>query len=72
MYDQFIMEHSFVSDRHELVRVTHIVDPCHFFVLRIADLDQLRLISNAINVICEHSDDPNDLFFEVQVGRYLM
>ena len=59
------------SDRHELVRVTHISDPCHFVVQRLADLEQLNVIMKAINVSCEQNDDPSDLFFEVQVGKCL-
>ncbi|KXJ22761.1 RING finger protein 17 [Exaiptasia diaphana] len=53
--------------RHELVKVTHIKDPSCFVVQRLADMDQLNVMMNAINKHCE-SSDAADMVFEVNVG----
>lgn len=60
-----------IIDRHELVQVTHIKDPSWFVVQRLADMDQLTVLMNAINNYCETAD-PSHLVYDVNVGRWYL
>ncbi|XP_031556532.1 RING finger protein 17-like isoform X2 [Actinia tenebrosa] len=53
--------------RHELAQVTHIRDPSYFMVQRLADMEQLNVMMNAINKYCEASD-ASDLVLEANIG----
>ncbi|XP_067050162.1 tudor domain-containing protein 1-like isoform X2 [Acropora muricata] len=54
--------------RHELVLVTHIRDPCQFMIQRVADMEQLQLMMNVINIYCDSTEKVHDLLFEVKFG----
>ena len=56
------------SDRHEMVHVTHIRDPCQFMVQRIADLEQLQIMMSVINLYCDSTENVHDLLYEVKYG----
>lgn len=54
--------------RHELVLVTHIRDPCQFMIQRVADLEQLQLMMNVINIYCDSTEKVHDLLYDVKLG----
>ena len=59
------------SDRHELVLVTHIRDPCQFMIQRVADVEQLQIMMNIINMYCDSTENVHDLLYEVKSGMLL-
>lgn len=54
--------------RHELVLVTHIRDPCQFMIQRVADLEQLQIMMNVINIYCDSTENVHDLLYDVKFG----
>ena len=55
-------------DRHEMVLVTHIRDPCHFMIQRVADMEQLQIMMNVINIYCDSTENIHDLLYDVKIG----
>ena len=55
-------------DRHEMVLVTHIRDPCQFMIQRVADLEQLQIMMNVINIYCDSTENVHDLLYDVKFG----
>ena len=58
-------------DRHELVLVTHIRDPCQFMIQRVADMEQLQIMMNIINIYCDSTENVHDLLYDVKFGMLL-
>lgn len=55
-------------DRHEMVLVTHIRDPCQFMIQRVADMEQLQIMMNVINIYCDSTENVHDLLYDVKIG----
>ena len=55
-------------DRHEMVLVTHIRDPCQFMIQRVADMEQLQIMMNVINIYCDSTENIHDLLYDVKIG----
>ena len=50
-----------------MVLVTHIKDPCEFMIQRVADMEQLQLMMNIINIYCDSTEDVHDLLYDVKI-----
>ena len=48
--------------------MTHIRDPCQFMIQRVADLEQLQLMMNVINIYCDSTEKVHDLLYDVKLG----
>ena len=51
-----------------MVLVTHIKDPCEFMIQRVADMEQLQLMMNIINIYCDSTENVHDLLYDVKFG----
>lgn len=48
--------------------MTHIRDPCQFMIQRVADLEQLQIMMNVINIYCDSTENVHDLLYDVKFG----
>ena len=53
-----------------MVLVTHIRDPCQFMIQRVADVEQLQIMMNVINIYCDSTENVHDLLYDVKVGVF--
>ena len=51
-----------------MVLVTHIRDPCQFMIQRVADMEQLQIMMNVINIYCDSTENVHDLLYDVKIG----
>ena len=51
-----------------MVLVTHIKDPCEFMIQRVANMEQLQLMMNIINIYCDSTENVHDLLYDVKFG----
>lgn len=51
-----------------MVLVTHIRDPCQFMIQRVADMEQLQIMMNVINLYCDSTENVHDLLYDVKIG----
>ena len=63
-----VCEWCYSLDRHELVLVTHIRDPCQFMIQRVADMERLQIMMNVINIYCDSTENVHDLLNDVKIG----
>ena len=54
-----------------MVLVTHIKDPCEFMIQRVANMEQLHLMMNIINIYCDSTENVHDLLYDVKFGMLL-
>ena len=54
-----------------MVLVTHIKDPCESMIQRVADMEQLQLMMNIVNIYCDSTENVHDLFYDVKFGMLL-
>lgn len=55
-----------------MVLVTHIRDPCQFMIQRVADMEQLQIMMNIINIYCDSTKNVHDLLYDVKVGMFIL
>ena len=51
-----------------MVLVTHTKDPCEFMIQRVANMEQLQLMMNIINIYCDSTENVHDLLYDVKFG----
>ena len=51
--------------------MTHIRDPCQFMIQRVADLEQLQIMMNVINIYCDSTENVHDLLYDVKFGMFV-
>ena len=54
-----------------MVLVTHIKEPCEFMIQRVANMEQLQLMMNIINIYCDNTENVHDLLYDVKFGMLL-
>ena len=52
--------------------MTHIRDPCQFMIQRVADLEQLQIMMNVINIYCDSTENVHDLLYDVKFGMLVV